>query len=142
MYKSVMILSLKTINNLYVFYFCLLHISFASWNVKYPRFLKYTDRVLFFVFPWITCINCICTRGSWFSHFKTSNYSYVFYFCLLYNYFPSWNVKYLGYVKYSDGVLYFGLAWISCINCLSVRGSWFSHFKTIKRTCRSWFSHL
>jgi len=47
---------------------------------------KYSNGVLFLGFPWISCINCVCTRGAWFSHMKTIYNLYVFFFLLYFFY--------------------------------------------------------
>jgi len=122
---------LKTISHLYVFYFSPLHIFHKNWNGKYRVSVKYSIRVLFSGFLWISCMNCYWNRSSWISRLKTISNLYVFFFSPLHIDFMSWDGKYQGPVKYSIGVLFYGFRSISCINCYWNRSSGFSQLNTM-----------
>jgi len=115
--------NLKTIFNLCEFLLPLLHVFFMSWNGKYWRSVKYNNGFLLFGFPWISCMNCVCTRGSWWSHLKTIFNLYIFLRSLLHIFFMSWSGKCRWSVKYNNGVVFFGFPWIRCMNCVCTRGS-------------------
>jgi len=101
-----------------------------SWNGKYWGALKYSNGVLFFGFPWISCKNNVCTRESWFSHLETNYNLYVFFFSTLY-FFHELEWQILRGPKIQQKVLIFGFPWISCKNNVCTRESWFSHLETI-----------
>jgi len=110
-------------------------------NSKYRGSVKYKWGS-FSGFPWISCINYVCTRGSWFSHLKTIYNLSVFVFIPSLYFFHELECQYWGSVKYSNGVLFFGLPRICCINSICTRGAWFSHLKTTYNLCVFLFSLL
>jgi len=57
-------------------------------------------------------------------------------------FFMNLNDKYQWPIKYSIGVLFYALFWISCINCYWSRSSWISRLKTISNLYVFLFSSL
>jgi len=55
----------------------------------------------------------------------------TYFFSAIYIFLMSWNGKYHGDLKYSDGVLFLGFPGISCKNNICTSESWFSHLDTI-----------
>jgi len=63
-----------------------------------------------------------------------------FFFPLLHFFSMSWDGRYRGPVKYSNGSLTFGFPSKSCISWVCTRGSWFSHVKTMTQLADNFFS--
>jgi len=101
----------------------LLYFSFMRWYGKYKRYVKYSNGSLIFQIPSMSCMSCVCTRGSWFSHVKTICNLHVFSYSLLYFLFMNWYGKYRRSVKYSNGSLVIQFPSMSCMSCVCTRGS-------------------
>jgi len=86
------------------------------------------------------CINCVCTRGSWFSHLETIYNLYVF-FSLLHIFFISRNGKYQGSIKYS-GVLFWDSLGLVELVVFVLEGHDFYIWKRFTTCTYFWFVHF